>query len=69
MTSLIKVKHTETHWQCGDGCCDNYTTVSAFMYGDNIYEFDEGDAGGNTQAFLKQIIGIEFEEEFEYQDH
>lgn len=62
----IPVKHIETHWTCGDGCCDNYEVTSEFMYKDKIYQFESGAADANTDRFLKEVIGIVFEEEIEY---
>lgn len=65
--NTIKVLHKETHWQCGDGCCDNYDVVSSYMYNDKIYEFDEGSIDLNIAAFFKEVFGVEFEEEYEYE--
>lgn len=68
MIETIKAKHFESHWSCGDGCCDNYSALSAFMYKDQVYEFETGTIDGNISMFLEKVIGIVFEEEVEYED-
>lgn len=66
MTEKIKVLHKEYHWTCGDGCCDNFSTTSSFMYRDVIHEFEGDNADHTLKEFLKHVIGLEFEEEYEY---
>lgn len=68
MIDTVKVTHSEVHWSCGDDCCDNYSTTSNFMYKDRIYQFESSSPDGCTAQFIKEVLGVEFEEEYEYKD-
>ena len=68
MIKDIKVLHTESHWKCADGCCDNFWTESSFMYNDKIYTFDGANADDTVKQFLAEVFEIEFEEEYDYKD-
>jgi len=62
----IKVNEFETHWTCGDGCCDNFETVSIFHYGGKEYEYRSHDAEHNLTQFLAEVLGLEFEIEYTF---
>ena len=66
--NTIKVLHTESHWQCADGCCDNSWTESSFMYNDVIHVFEGPSADHTIAKFLEEVIGVKFEEEYESKD-
>lgn len=61
--------HEETHWSCGDGCCDNWACDSVFTYRGKEYEFSGYSSEETLSQFLKEIIGIEFQETSNYTDH
>lgn len=61
----IKVSEAEYYWRCGDGCCDNFETVSVFHLLGEEYEYRSHDAYNNLKEFLKDHFDLDFEIDYE----
>lgn len=60
----IKVEEYDDYWECGDGCCTNYDTVSVFHYNGNTYEYRSYDSENNLKTFLEDVLGLTFKYEY-----
>lgn len=69
MVERIIAHHEECHWSCGDGCCDNWSCDSVYTYKDKEYEISGSSSGETMEVFLRDVIGIEFEETSNYTNH
>ena len=62
---MIRVVHSEATWECGDGCCINSSCDSIFYHDGKEYEISGYDSEDTVNKFIKDILGIEFDEHFE----
>lgn len=72
----LKIKFEHWHYQCGDGCCDNYGT-NLYLNGKQLEHpnpeiYDNGYLGEDVQTGLHAVLKelgyqVEFEDEYEYE--
>ena len=52
MSKEIRLEEYESYWECGDGCCTNWDSVSIFHHNGETYEY----RGYSTEENLKNFL-------------
>lgn len=66
MKEKLNIKLTEYHYQCGDGCCDHFGTITE-VNGEQL-ELHNQDTGTILRQVLEHLgYEVDIEEDYDYE--
>ena len=57
----MKIETKDYHWQCGDGCCDEYSTI-LYIDGKEVEDRRFCDTWEAYKYVLEEVLGHEVDE-------